>query len=218
MANDLETMRQRLRDQLSDDQDETWNAGEKEDILQWAVRRLNQRFPRPLDPTAAAQIETLVTATYHYDLDTGISNVNAVELIDVDSNELGYLTTGWEIVDDIRGANGQIHISPTIVETFVGGTVRLSATGRYTLVSRLVSQVNAFPDDYIVIVLAWARAECYRRLISDRVRFVQWQVANQVQNVSINELVQMVGDADRQADDEWVSLKQWQKPVIGRIG
>ena len=63
MANDLETMRQRLRDALYDVDDVTWNAGEKDDILGMAVRRLTQRLPRPLDPTVSAQLITLVSGT-----------------------------------------------------------------------------------------------------------------------------------------------------------
>lgn len=216
MANDLETLRQRLRDQLADADDETWHAGEKDDILLWSVRRLNQRLPRPLDPEAAAQTITLVSEDYFYAIDTGITAVNAVEYIDSSSDERGYLTTGWEVVGDLMTGNGKLHVSPTIVEN--GGTLRLHGSGRYTLVTQTASQTAAIPDDYVPLVLAWARAECYRRLTADRARFRQWQVANQVQNISVNELVQMVNDADRQADDEQVLLKRWQKPVIGRIG
>ena len=216
MANDLETLRQRLRDQISDQEDETWSAGEKDDILQWSVRRLNQRLPRPLDPEAAACTITLVSADYFYAIDSSITHVNAVEWVDSSSNEMGYLTTGWEVVGDLVTGGAKLHVSPQLVEQ--GGTLRIHGYGRFTLVTRSASQASAIPDDYVSLVMAWARAECYRRLTADRVRFVQWQVANQVQNISVNELVQMVNDADRQAEDEALFLKRWQRPVLGRIG
>ena len=215
MANDLESMRARLRDQLADTDDETWNAGEKDEILVWAVRRLNQRLNRPLDPEATAQNITLVSDDYWYDIDSGITHISRVDYIDANSDYWGALKSGWEIVGDIVTGNAKLHLSPELVER--GGSVRLVAYGRYELATQGSSQVSAIPDDYVTLVLAIARAEAYRRLVSNRARFEQWQVANQVQNISVNELIQMVGDADRQAEDEWQYLKRWQKPVVGRI-
>lgn len=215
MANDLETMRARLRDALFDVNDETWNAGEKDDILDMSVRRLSRRLPRPLDPTAAAQTITLVADTYFYAIDAGISNVERVFYINSNADRVGYMESGWEVVGDITTGNGQIHISPATV--VAGAKLQLSGVGRYTVTTQTASQTAAIPDDYVPLVLAWARAECYRRLVSDRARFRQWQTSNQVQNISINELLQMIADADSQADDEWAAVKRWQKPVIGRI-
>ena len=215
MANDLETMRQRLRDVLYDVDDETWNAGEKDDILGVAVLPLSQRLPRPLDPTVAAQTVTLVTLTYFYAIDSGISNIEKVFYINSDSDRIGYLEAGWEVTGDITAGTAKLHVAPKVVERL--GTLQITGTGRYTLVTKAASQTAAIPDDYIPVVLAYSRAESYRRLLSDRARFYQWQNTNQVQNVSLNELIQMVNEADRQADDEWVSIKRWQQPVIGRI-
>ena len=215
MGNDLETMRQRLRDALFDVNDETWNAGEKDDILVMAVRRLSRRLPRPLDPTVAAQTITLVDDDFFYAIDSGIANVEKVFYINEQSDRVGYMESGWEVVGDILTGNAQLHVSPVTVN--LGGTLQITGTGRYTLVTQSASQTAAIPDDYVPLVLAWARTECYRRLVSDRARFRQWQNSNQVQNVSINELLQMIADADSQADDEWATVKRWQKPVIGRI-
>ena len=215
MANDLETMRQRLRDVLYDVDDETWNAGEKDDILGVAVRRLSQRLPRPLDPTVAAQTVTLVTLTYFYAIDSGISNIEKVFYINSDSDRIGYLEAGWEVTGDITAGTAKLHVAPKVVERL--GTLQITGTGRYTLVTKAASQTAAIPDDYIPVVLAYSRAESYRRLLSDRARFYQWQNTNQVQNVSHNELNKMVNEADRQAADEWVRIKRWQQPVIGRI-
>jgi hypothetical protein len=208
-------MRARLRDQLNDTEDETWNAGEKDEILTWAVRRLNQRLNRPLDPEGTGQQITLVDEDYFYAIDSGITHVSRVDWVDSLSQERSDIAGGWEVVGDLMAGNAKLHVSPTIVSA--GGTLRLTAYGRYTLVTQSADQTAAIPDDYIMLVLSIARAEAYRRLAANRARFEQWQVANQVQNISVNELLQMIGDADSQAEDEWVGLKRWQKPVVGRI-
>lgn len=214
MANSLEDMRARLRTQLADVDDEVWGAGEKDDLLSWAVRRLNQRLTRPLDPTASAQKITIVADTYFYSIDSGITHVNRVDLIDTNSNEVGEVL-GWEVVGDLVAGNGQLHVSPQIVDQ--GGTLRITGYGRYTLPSKGASQTSAIPDDYVPVTLAIARAEALRRMISDRARFKQWQVHNQVENISINELIQMVNEADNNRDEEWAVMKRWQMPVEARI-
>ena len=220
MSNDLETMRQRLRDELFDVDDATWNAGEKDDALYSAVRRLAFRVPRPIDPDASTAVSeiTLVTSTYFYAVNANYVNVDRVFFIDSSSNEIGYLTAGWEIVGDLEAGTGKIHISPRIVEK--GGTLRLSGTGQYTLpvvTDTAATKATGILNIHVPLVLAWARETLWRRLLSDRARFRQWQNANQVQNISVNELVQMIQDASRQSDEEWSLLKRFQKPVIGRI-
>lgn len=214
MANDLQTMRNRLRQQLADVDDSTWDAGEKDDLLEWAVRRLNQRLNRPLDPEDVAQQIPLVSGDYFYDIDAGVTHVNKVDMVDTSGNEIGYIE-GWEVVGDLVAGNGKLHVSPYLVEA--GGTLRLYAYGRYTLPLAGAPQTTAIPDDYVSYVLASARAEALRRLLADRARFKQWQVANQTQNVSVNEIIQMVNEADNQALSEWTAIKRWQMPVRARI-
>lgn len=210
-------MRQRLRDVLFDTEDETWNAGEKDDIVGMAVRRLSRRMPRPISTDDTNAAITLVTATYYYSIDSQYTQVDAVAYENSDSDWIGYMQAGWEVEGDLWAGTGKLHVSPTTVEQL--GTLYIRGKGRYTLPNDAdVDQTAAILDDHVPVVLAWARTEAYRRMLSDRARFRQWQNANQTQNVSINELVQMVADADRQADDEWLQLRQWQRPVIGRIG
>ncbi len=215
MANDLELMRRKLRDVLYDVEDETWSSGEKDDILQMAVRRLSQRLPRPLDPTDTNVDITLVASTYYYAIDSSIISVEKVMYKNTASVYVGYMESGWEVVGDLTTGLAKLHVSPVTVES--GGTLEMVTAGRYTLVTRSASQTAAIPDDYVPYVLAWANATALRRLLATRARFEQWQNVSQTQNVSINELVQMVSEADRQADDEWVAIKRWQKPVPGRI-
>lgn len=77
---------------------------------------------------------------------------------------------------------------------------------------------NEVLEDHMPFIIAYARVEAYRQLVSDRARFRQWQNQNQTQNISVNELVQMLNDAEGQRDWEYAALKTWQRPTIGRIG
>lgn len=208
MANDLATMRNRLRQQLSDVDDATWDAGEKDDLLGWAMRRLNRRVVRKLDPRSATCTITLVSGTFFYSLNAAITHVYAVDWVDSDGDERGEVG-GWEVVGDILAGSAKIRVNPQF--TYAGGYLYINAAGRYDLTTNLI------PDDYVTLILAMARSEALRRLITDRARFKQWQTTNQVQNISVNELAQMVQDADRQADQEWALMKQWQMPVNARF-
>jgi len=214
MANALEDMRARLRTQLADTEDEVWDAGEKDDLLTWAVRRLNQRINRPLDPDASTQKITLVASTYFYAIDSGITHISRVDLLDTASNEMGEVL-GWEVTGDLIAGTAKLRVATAIVANL--GTLRILGYGRYTLPATGAAQTSAIPDDYVQLVLSMARGEALRRMLADRYKFEQWQVHNQVQNVSINELLQMVNEADAQAADEWSSLKVWQVPVVARI-
>jgi hypothetical protein len=202
-------MREALRQQLSDVNDDTWDAGEKENLLLWAMRRLNYKAPRPQNPESTGQVITLVADTYFYDINSDTRNVHKAVLYDADGSLVGRVTA-WEVVGDLLLGTADIQVAPSIVETWVGGTLHLYSSANYDLAT------NVIPDDYVSALLAVARAEALRRLITDRARFKQWQVANQVQNISVNELIQMVNEADRNASEEELLLKQWQLPVTAR--
>ena len=210
MANDLKTMRERLRQQLSDVEDDVWDAGEKDDLLKWAMRRLNYKTPRPLDPEDATQQITLVTTDYFYAIDASIISVEHIDIYDTEG-DFASRVTAWEIVGDLLTGAAKVHIAPQLVESWIGGTLYINGTGRYDLTTNLV------PDDYVAALLAICRAEALDRLITDRAKFKQWQVQNQVQNISVNELIQMVNAAQRTAADEQALLKRWQMPVAARL-
>lgn len=211
MANDLSTLNGKLATQLRDTSGTlVWASTEKDDLITWAVTGLWPRFSRPLDPTVTTV--ALVAGTYYYALPAGVKAVSRVDYYDANLVEYGPLHgRSWEIAGDAFYGTGKLHVSPAIAEQ--GGTVRLNGYGIYDVTTNLI------PDILIALVLAKARAEAYRRMGVDRVRFKEWLAKNQTQNVSVNELIHLINEADNEAIRLERSLpRTWQKPVPGRQG
>lgn len=211
MPNDLATLNAKLVTQLRDTGSTlVWASTEKDDLLTWAMASLWPRFSRPLDPAVATV--ALVADTYFYALPAGVRAVSRVDYIDASGNEFGPLHgKSWEIAGDAFYGTGKLHVAPAIVAQ--GGTLRLNGYGIYD------GTTNLIPDILVPLVLATARAEAYRRVAGNRAKFEEWLTVNQVQNVSVNELTQLVNEADNEMQRLKAQLpRTWQKPVPGRQG
>jgi hypothetical protein len=214
MANDLMVLNPALSLALRDPLNQTWGQDEVDDLLTWSVARMWPRYSRALTPADATI--TLVSGTYYYDLPEGCLAVSRIDLLDSSGNDLGPISgRAWEITGDVYALAGQVHISPMIAST--GGTLKLHGYGRY-IVDSPDGETGLVPDDFVPLVLARARAEAYRRLAADREKFKAWLSRSQTQNVSVNELLQMVNEADAEALRLERQLRTWQKPVSGRTG
>lgn len=213
MSNNLAGLNGYLDTALADTADTTWTSDEKNNVLTWVVAGLYPRLARPLDPQAASSTVTLVADTYFYALDTSIMDVSKIAFVDSDDNEGGFLDSdSWEITGSQLAGTAYVHVAPAFVDANAGGTLRLYGYGRYD------TSTNLVPDDYVPLVIALARAECYRRLVGDRARFREWLSRQQTQNISVNEALQMVNEADNEAAKLRASFKTWRRPVAGRIG
>ncbi len=214
MANNAATLNTKLATALRDTAYATWGTGEMDDLIAWSVARLFPRFPRPIDPSVSGGQITIAADTYYYSLPAGIAAVSRIDLLDTSSNELGPISgRAWEITGDVLNGTGKLHISPQIVSSFVGAKLMLHGYGHYDVTTNLI------PDDLVPLVLARARAEAYRRVASDRERFKAWLSRNQTQNVSVNEMLQMINEADAEARRlEQTSMRIWMKPVSARVG
>lgn len=210
MANDAATLNGLLDIQLRDTSDTTWTSAEKDTLIARAVNNLYPRIVIPLAP--ATYTQALTAGTYLYALNAAILGLAQIDLIDTASNERGRLDTGtWRVEGDLLAGTAKVRLSPSIVDG-IGGTVRYTGYGRYN-VSTL-----PIPDDFVTQVLADARAEAYRRIAGDRVRYKQWQDGEPTQNTSVNELVQLISDAQREADQWRAIQKTWRRPVPARVG
>ncbi len=210
MPNNLATLSSKLATALRDTDHETWNSTEKDDLVTWAVANLwsgRPRIFRELDPTTTTI--TLVADTYFYAVPSGVVDVHALDLYN-GTNEYGMVDgAAWQLVGD-PFSGLKIRVSPTLAET--GYTLRVHGIGRYD------TSTNLIPDDFVPLVLALGRAEAYRRIAGDRARFEQWLASNQTQNMSINELLSLIEEADRTAARERQSVRTMAHPVPGRQG
>lgn len=208
MSNNAAGLNAFLDAQLNDAADTVWPAADKDNVILWAVAGLYPHISRVIDPSTATI--DLTPGTYFYALPTGILNVSRVEYINTAGDEVGSLANGsWELTGDPLLGTALIHIAPSITDA--DGTVRVHGYGRYDTTSNLI------PDEYVPLVLALARAELYRRTAGDRARYQEWMSRQQVQNVSVNELLQMVNEADNEAKQLRTRYRTWQKPVPGRV-
>jgi len=102
------------------------------------------------------------------------------------------------------------------VSTVTGGTAVNFSTD---ITAGKVYATHYVPDDYVSLALAQARAEALRRMADDRSKFEVWLARNQKQNVTVNELLQMVNDADIEMERLRRRLpRTWRRPVPGRLG
>jgi hypothetical protein len=153
---------------------------------------------------------TVENKSYRYHLHADINHVVRADWVSDDGEtEYGALDgQSWEVVGDFEAGTALLYVAPIIVEQ--GGTLKLHTHTAYD------TTANYIPDRLIPLIVARARAEAYRRLAADRQKFKAWLSRNQEQNVSINELLQMINEADNEALVLDRGQKSWQKPVPAR--
>ena len=209
MSNNLSTLSADLATQLRDTTHATWTSSEKDALIGWAVNRLYPAFPRPIDPTTTTI--TLVADTYFYALPSGVREVRAIERYN-GTDEYGYIDgSAWEIVGDAIIGTGKIHITPVLIDSYAGDTIRVHGSGVYD------TSTNLIPDEFVSFVLAMARGEAYRRMGGDRAQFLQWQARDQNQNISVSELIMLIREAEADVQLLKSMLGRGQRrPVPGR--
>lgn len=211
-TNDLADLNSKLTTQLRDTGSTlVWASSEKDYLIQQAVDTLWPRFSRPLDPESTTI--TLVDNDPYYALPSGVMAVSRLDIIDTNGDFVDSVPDrAWEIVGDTRAGTGKLHINQRYAVT--GNTLQLHGYGAYDTVTNLVPT-----HDLAQLVLARARAEAYRRVASDREKFKAWLSRNQVQNVTVNELLELINEADAEANRLTAMVpKTWQKPVSAYTG
>lgn len=203
MANDLATMNGLLDIALRDTSDATWTSAEKDSLIEQAVDACP---PRPLLHDGASL--SLVAGAYYHTLPAGVVSISRIDIEDIDGNEQGAIPRGlWEVVGDPLASAAEVHIDQRIVDRWDGGTAFLIGYGRYDTTTNLI------PDEYVPFVIAHARAEAYGRMASDRARFKQWANDEQTLNISVNELLTMINDAQLERDRHRARIMRWRKPM-----
>lgn len=205
MPNNLATLRAQLDTQLRDVNHSVWGQTEKEQMIIHAVARLSPRVMRHIMENIPA-----VASTYEYALDPDIRSVFRVDVLDAHSNFSIMPNGSWEVWGDAEGSDARtLHIGRAFVRD--GITFRVHGYGNYNVTTNLID------DSMVPLVLARARAEAYRRMGADRVQFENWLTANQTQNVSVNELLQLINEANREVEMLDRQIYTIKKPVPARV-
>ena len=205
MANDLGTLNTMLATSLRDPSNDTWDSDELDNLLTWACARIWPKVAR-----RARESVTLVDDQEQYEL-SDLAEINRVDLLDSDGNLLRPLAGGtWEFWGDGEEVGGTLFINRRLADAT--NSLRVHGWAPYDL------NENPPKDRHVQLVLALARAEACRREVARRVNFTDWQAVNQVQNISVNELVLMVNEADSEARLLFQELKTWRRPSPAHVG
>lgn len=205
MANDLATLTTKLSTQLRDTTHAVWAEAEKNDLLTWAIAGLDLERPRYVRESV-----TLADDDDQYSL-TACLSVHRVDLLDENSQLIMPLPGGtWELWGDGQSL-GTLYINPSYART--GWFLRVHGYAAFDL----TVAANYPPDRMVPLVLAVARGEALRRQINERANFKDWTTINQTSNTSVNELVQMVNEADSEASRLRRELRIIHKPKPARV-
>lgn len=203
--NDLADLKTKLAVALRDSANAVWDTTELGVLLTWSAAALYPRLAMAATATIASVDDQEV-----YTLPAGMREVSMIDWYDDSSKMVMRLPGGsWEIQGDATQDGADLFIN----RIYSDGSHSFLVHGykEYDLATNLPLERHA------PLIVAKARAEAYRRALGDRAKFQQWQALNQTQNVSVNEMIQMVNEADNEAKRLEQSAFTWRRPKPGRI-
>lgn len=207
MPNNLATLSAALAVQLRDTDYKVWTSNELDNLITWAVALLYPRVVRPFSQTIAHVVDQ-----ESYALNVAMRKVFRVDILDSDDLMIGTLPGGtWELRGDRNDLGTALTIFVNRSFSTTGYSFYVTGYGTYDMTA------NYLPDRIVPLVMARARAEAYRRMGSSRVQFEQWASENQRSNVSVNELLQMIREAEMDAERLESVLRFTKKPMPGRV-
>lgn len=179
----------------------TWSSAELDDMIKWGTQEVSRIRPQETyeevayTAPAVGAFFTIDTLT----LDT-VYRVDAYKsgklVASVPFAQDAQATGGWDFL------NGKLHMPPYLVLPD-GSTLRVFGYKHYTQPTTDESSIE-LDDDGINAVRAWVQKEAMFMLISDRVRFQQWQVASGASDTNSIQLAQLYSAADRR----WSSISK----------
>jgi hypothetical protein len=209
-ANDLADLHSKLEIALRDTTNLTWSDAEIDTALTWAAARMWPRIAKRVRET-----KDLTTDEDQYTLTT-VQEINRIDLIDglaasTTALVLYPLSAGtWEYWGDNEVLGGTLYVNPRYAST--GKSLRIHGWAPYDLVTNLPRERHA------QLILAMATSTLAKRELARRYAFKEWQTVNQVQNISVSELIMMVNDAEAREAELFRQLKTWRRPVPAHVG
>jgi hypothetical protein len=208
MANDLATLRTKLAVALSDPTFGYWTSAEMDDLVKDAVNNLWPRYARRVDGMTITI--PLVEGTDFYTIPADVKEIDSIQWLDADGVFQDYLPDGSWLPTYDESGTARLQINESYAA--LGGSLRLSGLLAYNVTTSLI------PDNLVDLVISLARAEAYRRALGDRMRFKQWATTNQIQNVSVNEMLGIINESERKAAELRSNTPRAQRrPVPARV-
>lgn len=193
-----------LETSLRDTTNLVWGASEIDAILGYALEETNRVRPRVVKDVIA-----LVDAQDTYTL-TNVYTVFRVDLLDASSRVVFPLGNGsWEVWGDNVSAGQTLYINPSYAKTSY--SIRVHGYGPYDYTT------NTPPLQVQEAILAVARAEAFRRVASERARFEQYASASPRADVSVNELLGQINNAEQEAKRLLNGIKLIRRPTVGKV-
>lgn len=193
-----------LRRAVQDEAESIWDDTELDEILDMALMQTNMVRQRSVRDTIS-----LVDDQDTYSL-TNVYTVVRIDLLDEDNKLIRVLSAGtWEVWGDNASSGQTIYINPRFAHEPY--KIRVHGYGPYDYTTNE-------PDQTVqAALLALARAEALRRLASDRSRYRQWATSNPRSDTSVNELLQIINEADAEGNRLLRAIKLINRPTVGRM-
>lgn len=212
MANDQATLRGYVESALQDTGNATWSDADLDSLVDRAVASLYPRCVKWIPADDSGVDDILVASTYFYSVPSPLISVSRIQLVDPGGDERGDLAPGtWRTTGSFIDGTAKVQISPQVVDANAGATIRFEGFARYTLTSPY-----QIPDDYVAYVVAHAKAAAYSWMLSSRARFKQWNTSDQTLNISVNELLGLQTQAEREVEMHKSRIFTWRKPMPAR--
>lgn len=193
-----------LATSLRDSGNVVWASAELDTILGYALEETNRVRPRVVKDVIA-----LTDDVDTYTL-TNVWSVFRVDLLDNFDKVVMSLPNGsWEVWGDNMSSGQTLYINPNYART--GYSLRVHGYGPYDYTT------NTPPLQVQEAILAISRAEAFRRIASERARYEQYASNNPRSDVSVNELLGQINDAEMEAKRLLADVRLIRRPIAGRF-
>lgn len=203
----LADLTDKLETALTDTSNAVWSATELNDILTVACARIARDRQRVVRDSV-----TLVNNQETYVL-TNVYYVQRVDLLDSDGNFVMKLPNGtWEVWGDQATAGQTLFINRRYANS--NYSLRVHGYAPYDLVTNTPTANTTLEG----AILAMGRVEALRRIEHERSRYQQWANTNPRGDTSVNELLNMIREAQAEANALRGEIRLIVRPLPGKSG
>jgi hypothetical protein len=197
----------KLETALTDTSNAVWSSAELNDILTVACARIARDRQRVVRDSI-----DLVDDQETYTL-TNVYTAQRVDLLDSDGYFVMKIPDGaWEIWGDQATAGQTLFINRRYANS--NYSLRVHGYAPYDLVTNTPTANSTFEG----AILALARVEALRRIEHERSRYQQWANTNPRGNTSVNELLNMIREAEAEANALRAEIRLIIRPMPGKSG